>query len=169
MLSFISITILCFCFYRIYYSSIFCEYFSWSFSFAFDVVLIEQKIIVRYRNIDLSAFCHPGGWCSHNSCGSLFLVDGKGDDSWRAGDCDVTHVKGRSSRKVTVNQRGSFSLVDASSIHPLFPWFFPSDVFKSRRVYERIQLSIVAGHRPITVRGRRENLWLYATKCALIS
>lgn len=115
--------------------------------------------------ISTSAYCHPGGWCSHNSCGSLFLVDGKGDDSWRAGDCDVTHVKGRSSRKVTVNQRGSRTplrwwMLPQSAISMILPeWRFQKPL--GLRAYPSFLLSPVIGQSQLE---DAENLWLLCSK-----
>lgn len=101
-----------------------------SFSSGFDGVFVVKKIIVSWSDrcyltdtvISTSVYCHPGGWCSYNSYGSLFLADGKGDDSWRAGDCDVTHVKGQSLRKVKRDRQTAWFK------EPFHWWMLPQPV-----------------------------------------
>jgi len=116
--------------------------------------------IVVIQPIPISISVYLDKWYSYNSYGSLFLADSKGDYSWRRwlrrDTCEKTiWEKWPSNKPGSRNLFASGCFLNRSATSTIL---FPSDVFKSHRVYERIQLSIVAGHRPIVEDAG--DLWL---------
>lgn len=141
----------------------------------FNDTFVVQKIASWFDRrsstdtvISASVYCHPGGWCSYSSCGSLFLADGKGAQviaTWHMWKDDLRG-------KWPSNQRGSRNLFAGGGcfldVCPLFSWFLSEWRFQKPSSFTSVSsflLSSVIGQSQLEdVR----TFGFHAVTCALI-